>query len=195
MQGFEKVNNSLQEQKGRAAHSVGPCEVCNMAVQRPATRCAEHEHSPLAPAPRAPIVIELAGEPRGKGRPRSRIVKKGKAAFVQTYSPPETRSYEGMLRHEAVLAMRGRALLVGPLRLHIEVFLSIPASWSAKRKRQAATEMILPTTKPDFDNCQKVLDALNKVVWRDDAQITDWSGTKRYSERPRLVVTVEALVS
>jgi Holliday junction resolvase RusA-like endonuclease len=186
VQGFEKVNNSLQEQKSRAAHSVGPCEVCSMAVQRPAMRCAEHEHSTLASVPATPITIELTGEPRGKGRPR--FTRAGIA-----YTPAGTRSYEAMLRLAAQDAMGGASPLEGALALTVEAYMPIPRSWSGKRQREAAAGRILPITRPDADNLMKPIDALNGVVWRDDAQIVSVSFNKRYSERPRLVVTVEAL--
>ena len=51
------------------------------------------------------IIVELAGEPRGKGRPR--FVRKTGHAFT----PQKTASYEAMLRHEAALVMGTRAPL------------------------------------------------------------------------------------
>ena len=38
-----------------------------------------------------------------------------------------------------------------------------------------------------------MLDALNAVVWKDDAQIVVAAITKRYSDRPRLRLEVEQL--
>ena len=50
---------------------------------------------------------------------------------------------------------------------------------------------IRPVTRPDLDNYIKVLDGLNGIVWRDDSQIVRLNSVKAYSERPRLVVSVE----
>lgn len=130
------------------------------------------------------IRIELAGEPRGKGRPR--FTRAGIA-----YTPEKTRSYEAALRLAAQDAMAGRAPFTGPLRLTVEAFMPIPASWSGKQQRLAASGQRRPTGRPDFDNLLKPLDALNKVVWADDAQVVDVRCVKLYSARPRLVVTIE----
>jgi Holliday junction resolvase RusA-like endonuclease len=123
------------------------------------------------------ITIELAGEPKGKGRPRF-----GKGF---TYTPAKTRSYETALRWAAQLAMRGRKPLEGPLSLAVEALMPVPTSWSRKRQLMAVAGDIRPTTRPDFDNINKTLDALNGIVWRDDAQVATWSGTKLYSEKAR----------
>lgn len=131
------------------------------------------------------IRIELAGTPRGKGRPRH--------GNGFTYTDPKTRSYEACLRHEAALAMAGRAPLEGALTLDVTVLVPIPTSWSGRRQRQAEAGLIRPTTRPDFDNYLKALDALNKVVWRDDAQVVTQSFMKLYSTCPKLVVIVEAI--
>jgi Holliday junction resolvase RusA-like endonuclease len=134
-----------------------------------------------------PIVIELPGTPRGKGRPRH-------TRAGVTYTPAATRGYEASLAWTAAAAMKGRAPLEGPLRLTVEAHMPIPTSWSGRRQRMAAAGEIKPTTKPDYDNVLKTLDALNNVVWRDDSQIIDVRCVKRYSERPRLRITVAPLV-
>jgi Holliday junction resolvase RusA-like endonuclease len=133
------------------------------------------------------IRIELVGEPKGKGRPRFM------RATGHTYTPEATRSYEAALRYAAQEAMAGRPLLGGALWLDVAAWVPIPASWSGRRQRQAAAGLIRPTTRPDFDNYLKALDALNKVVWRDDAQIVTQSFSKFYSTQPKLVVLVETL--
>ena len=50
-----------------------------------------------------------------------------------------------------------------------------------------------PTTKPDWDNIAKVIDALNHVVWADDASVVDGLVRKFYGETPELVIQVTAL--
>ena len=130
------------------------------------------------------IRIELVGEPKGKGR--HRYVR----ATGHTYTPAGTRSYEAALRYAAQEAMAGAAPLEGALSLRVEAYLPIPASRPKKWKLQAAMALVRPTTKPDFDNILKTMDALNTVVWRDDAQVVSVFFTKLYSERPRLLVSV-----
>lgn len=134
-----------------------------------------------------PITIELLGEPKGKGRPRH--TRSG-----VTYTPLGTRSYEAQLAWAAQVAMRGRKPLTGPLRLSVTAFIPIPRSWSGKRQRMAAAGEIRPTSRPDYDNILKTMDALNGIVWRDDAQIIDARCVKLYDERPRLKITVTPLI-
>jgi Holliday junction resolvase RusA-like endonuclease len=133
----------------------------------------------------AAVQIELAGEPRGKGRPR--FSRKSGVA----YTPAETRNYEAALRIAAQDAMAGRAPLEGPLSVTVAVYVPIPASWSKKRRAQAAAGQIRPTTRPDYDNYLKMLDALNTVVWHDDSQVVSQGFAKVYSDRPRFSVSVE----
>lgn len=133
------------------------------------------------------IVIELAGTPVAKGRPRfSR--RTGTA-----YTPEKTRSYEAQLKFAAESVMQGRPPLQGALRVEVQAMMPVPASWSKKKTTAALTGEIRPTVRPDWENLAKTLDALNQVVWRDDAQIVTGEIRKAYSDRPRLIVKVEAL--
>lgn len=132
----------------------------------------------------APILIRLAGEPKGKGRPR--FVKQTGRAFT----PAATRSYESALRFAAQEAMGDRAPLDGPLTIEIRAGFPIPASWSKNKRKAAALGHILPTGKPDADNLAKMLDALNEVVFRDDKQAVSVLIEKRYSETPDLCISV-----
>jgi len=50
---------------------------------------------------------------------------------------------------------------------------------------------VLPTSKPDGDNNLKLVqDALNEIVWRDDAQVVDARVIKRYAAEPALRIQV-----
>jgi len=132
------------------------------------------------------ITVEISGVPKGKGRPR--FVR----ATGHAFTPQPTRSYESALKYSAHLAMTGKVPLEGPLRIELSALFPIPASWSQKKKAAAAAGNLRPTGRPDLDNLMKMLDAFNGVVWRDDAQVVSASIRKAYSDKPRLVVTVEA---
>jgi Holliday junction resolvase RusA-like endonuclease len=55
-------------------------------------------------------------------------------------------------------------------------------------------EKVYPTIKPDFDNIEKIVaDSLLKLAFDDDKQIVESHTFKRYSERPRVDVTVEEI--
>jgi len=167
--------------------TVGPCRICNTAVQRPATLCASHSDNKLPLPPQEPLVIDLPGEPKGKGRPRfSR--KTGTA-----YTPPETRSYEAELKWVAKLAMKGRDPIAGPVEVFVTAVMSVPASWSGIRRRHALEGGLRPVVRPDADNLSKMLDALNALVWRDDNQIVDLHISKHYGASPCLHIKVDPL--
>lgn len=143
----------------------------------------------------APFVeVQMAGPPRGKGRPRSRIAypRSGKP-FVHVYTDPETVKYETALAQRAQEAMVGRALLDGPLAVRMFAMMPIPASWSRRDRDAALAGTKYPTTTPDGDNLLKVLDAFNGVVWHDDKQVVRSLIWKEYAERPGLIVQVYRL--
>ena len=88
--------------------------------------------------------------------------------------------------------MAGRDILDGPLFVCVEAYVPIPKTLQTKPKLAAIEAgAIRPVTRPDLDNYIKVLDGLNGIVWRDDSQIVRLNSVKAYSERPRLVVSVE----
>lgn len=146
-----------------------------------------YDDAPFALPASKYVVVELEGNPVGKGRPK---FWKGHAV-----TPPKTRSYENNLADAALRAMHHRAPLDGPLKVEVIAAFAVPKSWSKKKKAAALTGLIKPTGKPDIDNILKAsADALNRVVWRDDAQVVIASISKRYSDRPRLRIEVEAVL-
>lgn len=129
------------------------------------------------------IEVILAGAPIGKQRVRVR--KDGHA-----YTPERTVTFEGRLAFAAQNVMGDRPLLDGQLILDIVVMLPVPASKPAKWKAAALAGEIRPTGKPDWDNYAKMIDALNLIVWVDDAKIVRGVVDKFYSERPAFALRV-----
>lgn len=134
------------------------------------------------------ITITIPGEARGKGRPR--FAKRGK--FVKTYTDAKTVSYENLVAYAGAEAMRGEALIQGPVHVTMNVQVGVPRSWSKKKTAAALAGEVRPTTKPDLDNVIKaIMDALNGVVWQDDKQVVGLSVTKYYSEKPQVDMVVK----
>ena len=78
-----------------------------------------------------------------------------------------------------------------PVAVIVGIDVEVPASWSRKRREAALGGIARPTGKPDLDNCIKLLmDALNKLVWVDDAQVVRLSASKRYATAPQTVVEI-----
>ena len=119
------------------------------------------------------VRFTVPGDPQGKARPR--LGRGGR-----TYTPDAT------MRYERAVAAAARAAVAGAIRnglevdraglwrVHITAFTARPASrprdlvaglWKSGRA-------VPRRTKPDADNILKaVLDALNGIVWHDDAQV------------------------
>ena len=89
-----------------------------------------------------------------------------------TYTPTKTRDAEHQIKY-AVSQEWKKEPLDEPLEVEIFVFFDRPKS---KPKR-----VIFPDVKPDWDNLGKLVgDALNGVLWKDDATIVDGIVRKRY---------------
>jgi Holliday junction resolvase RusA-like endonuclease len=134
------------------------------------------------------IEVVLAGAPMGKERVR--FVR----ATGRTFTPERTVNYESRLALAAQQAMAGRPLFEGALQVDIVALMPVAESKPAKWKADALAGLIRPTKKPDWDNFGKILDALNMVVWVDDAQIVRGEVLKFYSNRPMMAVRVMPLV-
>lgn len=131
--------------------------------------------------------LEIPGTPTAKGRPRFN------RASGRTYTPAKTVEAELGVRVIAALAMRGAAPFDGPLCVQMHAYFPVPASWSRKKRDAALTGELGHTCKPDCDNLLKLLDSLNQIVWRDDAQVVDARITKGYGARPHTVIVVQPM--
>lgn len=134
------------------------------------------------------IEIVLYGAPMGKER--LRFTRDGHG-----FTPERTLTYEARLAHRAQDVIGKRPVLEGPLRLDLVAFMPIADSKPAKWKAAAAAGAERPTKKPDWDNFGKILDALNLVVWADDAQIVDGRVLKFYHPRPAMVIRISPVTS
>lgn len=132
----------------------------------------------------------IPGEPCGKGRPR--FANGG--SFTRTYTPQKTVNYENLVKlcfHE-----QGGRKFPDDAMLDIRIFAyyEIPKSVSKKKRQLMLDRKIRPTKKPDFDNIGKIVcDSLNKIAYRDDAQIVDAMVRKFYSDCPRVVVKISQI--
>ena len=118
------------------------------------------------------FVVE--GKIKGKARPR------WSGASGCMYTPPETKQYENYIAHCFRLA--GGQKIEGAVALSITMLFAIPKSMKKADKELCKFNEILPMKKPDIDNCLKaVMDALNKVAYNDDKQVTSENVVKRWT--------------
>lgn len=132
------------------------------------------------------IHITVPGTPVPKARPRL-----GKCGV---YTPKKTSDYEGFVAWCARQKMAGVPPFQDAIRVEVEVYFPIPASYSKKKAEQAEQGAIKHTKKPDADNIIKgIFDALNGIVFRDDSQVVHATVSKAYSHHPRAEITVEVV--
>lgn len=139
------------------------------------------------------LTLTLHGAPKGWSRAGHRIVKSGKRLFVQIYTPKPMRTYQDSIRDVARTVMGERPPLTGALSVSLRFRMPIPKSETKAVRAAMAAGEIAHTSTPDKDNLTKAIyDALNKVVWVDDAQITRGFQTKGYAAQPGVDIRVEA---
>lgn len=146
------------------------------------------------------VNFTIEGAPVGKARPR--------VTRTVTYTPAKTARYEDLVRYTAINSFKGMFDKNEPLDVKIIAYFEVPKSLSKKRKALCLNNQELPTKKPDADNIGKiVMDGMNpkmkrnkvvhkmmqvvRGVYHDDKQVTTLLVKKRYSEYPRVEVTVE----
>ena len=144
-----------------------------------------------------PIKILVPTVPVAQPRQRHRVVKAGKASFVQNYTPKVSpvNAYKAAVQMAARAAYSG-APLEGPLAVDYTFVFPRPKSMIWKTKRMGRQPH---TKKPDRDNLEKATsDALTKLLWRDDAQICDGRVAKCIAagdEQPHVEITIQRLAS
>ncbi len=119
--------------------------------------------------------------PTPKGRARSRVVGKK----VITYTPSQTRRQETMIREQ----------MLKHIPFDPGVPLKLSATFYIPKPQSASKKQVYPVKRPDLDNYEKLLmDALNKYIWPDDAQIVDLHTRKRFGSPPRIEIIISEVL-
>lgn len=126
------------------------------------------------------IHLRIPGKPQTKQR--ARVGRNG------GYTPKATADAEARIKQIAMAA--GITQMEGPLTLICKFVYAPPKSWS-KRKRQDAMGT-WKTSTPDKDNLEKLVsDALNKIAYKDDAQIVASKVTKFWGQEDATFIRIE----
>lgn len=149
------------------------------------------QHPPRGPVPgldqKRPRILTICvpGKAVGKGRPRF--------GNGRTYTDKKTENAEAWIRQCAVSQV-GSPCLESALEVQMEIHVSIPASWPKKKREAALSGALRATGRPDVDNVSKAfLDALNGIVWKDDAQVCDLRAVRLYAETPQTILTIREI--
>ena len=119
----------------------------------------------------------------GEAVPFARAGSRGK----RRYTLEKQADYMQLVKHYAWLAMDGRPPLDGPIAMSLLAEFLHPKSWS--RKKQETTYW--KETRSDMSNIIKILeDAMNSIVFNDDAQISLLAAQKSYSSIAQTTVNI-----
>lgn len=127
-------------------------------------------------------------EPQQQERPRAT----GRGRFIRVYDPPKTAKFKRELKQLAT-EMYHDAPLEGEIYLKVAFYRKIQKSISKKEHDRRASGEHRPIVKADLSNYLKSFeDALNGILWKDDAMIVHEEIDKYYSDNPRIEVEIYA---
>jgi len=110
------------------------------------------------------------------------------------YLDPSVIKYRKTIRNMAIAQMRNQKAerIEGAVNMNIVYAFRRPQSLSKKERSEIDGGKTVPkTTKPDIDNLTKaILDALNGIVWKDDAQVTQINIQKVWSAKDQIEVEI-----
>lgn len=135
------------------------------------------------------IEFIVEGKQIAKERPR-----KGKNGIF--YTPKKTLDYEGKIVDSFLklhYTKRKKYAKDIPLGIICTFCIQTPKSFSKVKRQKALNGEIIPKRK-DVDNMLKtIMDALNKVAYEDDSQITEAIIRKKYAERDYTIVQIHKI--
>lgn len=124
-------------------------------------------------------------------RPKTRgfqvIGKNGKPRIMSMlYKPKEVVNFHAIVACETKTVFGQQDWFEGPVQVDLLHFKERPKT---QTKQARNSEWCI--TKPDVDNTTKnIFDPMNKIVFRDDAQVCKLGVEKRYAKQEYLIVTV-----
>jgi Holliday junction resolvase RusA-like endonuclease len=148
-----------------------------------------------------PVTITLLGTPvpwsRHQGgrstKPFTPAKQRNNAATLRMAAQEEMFERLGDGVPESPWRMRPKAPFSVPVRLDVLAELEIPKTWSKRKQSAALAGDVQPGKRPDLSNVIKQIeDALNGVVFTDDALVVEIAARKVYGLQPKIVVTVSA---
>jgi len=135
------------------------------------------------------IELTVLGEPKSQKRHRSTKV----GGFIRQYDPSSADKGDFL---SIVQSQAPQQPFTTPVSLFITFYFTRPKSHFRTGTNSHVLKPTAPlyhTGKPDIDNCIKfIMDALNKVYWKDDGQVYSCRVLKYYDDKPRTELTIMA---
>ena len=126
--------------------------------------------------------FEVDGGIKGKARPRLNTY----TGIV--YTDSNTKDYENLIKQYFKIKYPRFIPFENRVSVEIKIYLKIPKNTTKTNRKLIEEGLLSHTKKPDIDN---VVDALNKMAFKDDNQITKLNVEKIYSEEEKLYIKIE----
>lgn len=127
--------------------------------------------------------VRIFGLPVAQARARARTFQYAGHTRVSMYDPATSRDWKRTVLAQ-ILPHKPPAPVDGPLVLTVVFYLPRPKS--------APKRVQYPDRKPDLSNLVKAIeDALNGVVFTDDARLVDVGMSKRYDVAPGVSIRLD----
>lgn len=143
------------------------------------------------------LFFKVLGIPKSKQSARFRAVKSGNKTFVHSYQKKEVVQAERNLSWDIKSQLpEGFKPFDVPLFMEVLFVFPPPKVWSKKKMQELKDgATFYKETKPDLtDNLMKqTCDAMNGIVYVDDARICKVSSAKIYGEVPRMEIWISPL--
>lgn len=131
--------------------------------------------------------LYIGGEPVAQGGSEFTTVN----GHPRAIDPHKSREMKQIISLMARERMAGRACMDGPLVMYLKVWRVPPKSWSRKRQEEAIDRNLGITSRPYCDDYLRLVqDALNGIVYRDDASIVAACVSKRWGRFSGMSVRV-----
>lgn len=127
------------------------------------------------------IAFEVLMTPQPKERART--------TTGHAYTPKRTASAEKLLQQVYHMCYTESARIQKPTPIAVRIAFIVP------KPKKIPKDRIYPVTRPDLDNCTKlVLDSLNKHAYDDDDQVVGLFASKQYGDKPKVVIQINEVV-
>jgi Holliday junction resolvase RusA-like endonuclease len=123
------------------------------------------------------------------GKERPRYSSQSRSFFT----PKKTKEFEALVSAYAKnhMVSNSRSIIDVACTVIITIRIAVPNSYSKKKREQALTGGLFPTTTPDIDNCAKsLLDGMNGVTFTDDKLVTSLIIRKVYDQKNSVEIVV-----
>lgn len=140
-----------------------------------------------------PFAVFVRGIARPKGSKRAFIVRRkvtGRLTPIMAEDAGENlEAWSSLISFSAQERWQGPPV-EGPLVMALEFVFPWPKSWSARKRK----ENRFRTSAPDRGKLARAVeDALEGIVYLNDAQVCDGPIVKRYGDEPGVHITIDAL--